>query len=140
LNALRHIIALLLLALWLPATQHCGLEAAGFIAEGASHFDSQAGDEESPCGHGKSDCATDPCKIVESGTYKSALGSLKVPPPSFALCDFIQRALRESTPVVVDLPAVHSADPYERPRDCGATWHFVERAAPLSRAPSLSPA
>lgn len=122
-------IASLLLALWLPVTQHCGLEAAGLIpSEPAHEASSHCCDQSDPCTH-------DGCSIVESGLVKSNADSFKVLAPDLASCArflCLQFALwkpREE-PVL-------AASTSERPLDWVTTWQFVRRAAPLSRAPSL---
>lgn len=113
----------LLLALWLPATEHCALEAAGLLAE--------------TCADG---CATesavhDGCATVESGTYKPATQFLKVAAPELFACActlYLQQieaavAREQATPLKTD---------FARPQDWVATWRFVQRAAPPARAPT----
>jgi len=123
----RPLIALVLLTLWLPITQHCGLEAAGLIEAEAAHADSS-------CCHEVSDpCTHDGCAVVESGFTKPALAALKVAPPAEVCADLLGLPLW--TPVPADAPALSVVSP-DRPLDWVPARHFVRRAAPLSRAPS----
>ncbi len=123
----RHIIAVVLLALWGPATQHCNLDAAGIIDTHGEHTDSACLEGENPCSH-------DGCHVVERITYKPATNLLNISAPNFLVCScflclqLVQRDLRLEpvTPVVA----------VEKPQAWVPTWHFVRRAAPLSRAPS----
>ena len=125
----RHIIAVLLLALWMPATQHCNLQAAGLIDAHGEHTDSACLGGGNPCSH-------DGCIMVEGITYKpSGDLLLKVPAPDLLVCScflclqLVYRDLRIEplTPVVAA----------EKPQAWVSIWHFVRRAAPLSRAPSV---
>lgn len=117
-----------MVALWLPATQHCGLEAAGvWMLSGDS--------AESCCDHGD-DCCADACAAVEGGRYTANASSLKVSPPAlldgagaYGLCLF-----------VVVPPKENGTEPEapERPPDWISDWHFVRRAACPPRAPALT--
>jgi hypothetical protein len=128
-SALRRIVAIVLLALWLPTFQHCGLEAAGLIAAEAPH-----GADQGCCPPGESPCSHDGCKVVESQLTKSGHGTIKVSAPSLEACTcFLCLQL---------LPRVEAAEPVfavtasESPEHWVPVWQFVQRAAPLSRAPS----
>lgn len=120
--------ACLLLALWLPATLHCALEAAGLdgIAACESAAETEANDEH---------CATDICQIIE-GTFV-ARGSeqltLAAPPPlqpePCLLLDLLCLApplLARPLPTFAPPPdAVTSRHP----------WQFAERATAVAQAP-----
>ena len=132
-SALRNRLAVVLLvAIWFAATQHCGLENLGLFAahgEEASATGCCAGTNDS--------CATDGCETVENGSFKP-VQDLKLALPQFVVC---------ACACPISLLAILSLEPpdekvlrrdFER-SDAGApTWHFVQRAALLPRAPSLS--
>jgi len=120
------LFSLLLLAVWLPATQHCVLDAAGLITKACSDT-SEAGQN-----HAKDACAT-----VESSAYKAAAETLKVSAPDLiaAVCYLcLQLEPMASPPPSVILPA----GSLDRPLAWVSTWQFVQRAAPSPRAPSLT--
>lgn len=123
----RRIIAVAFLALWLPATQHCGLEAAGLIAAETQH-PAQCCDTSDRCSH-------DGCNVVENGVIKPVSEASKVLAPDFSAClCFI--CLQLAQPGMLDESALLVSAP-ENPFDWVSTWQFVRRAAPLARAPSL---
>jgi hypothetical protein len=124
---LRHIIAVVLLVLWGPATQHCNLDAAGIIDAHGEHTDSACLEGEDPCSHDK-------CHVVERITYKPATNLLKVPAPDLLICSCflcLQLAYRD-----LNVEPVTPVVAVEKSQAWVPTWHFVRRAAPLSRAPS----
>jgi hypothetical protein len=118
------LLSLLLLATWLPATEHCALEAAGLLAE--------------TCADG---CAANPdakdgCDTVENGAYKLSGDTLKVPVPDLFVCACrlcLHQIQLDATRELVPPPGAL----FERPTDWVSTWQFVRRAAPPSRAPTL---
>lgn len=119
----RSFITLLLLALWLPATLHCDLEAAA--AELLAH-DSHATDL---C---QDDCREDACETVEGVSFTKNTDTLRALPPleCLLLLSLLCVPVPNETgaePTIVDPPEVQLLD---------RTWSFVRRAAPLSRAPS----
>lgn len=129
-SSLRHVIALVLLALWLPATQHCGLEAAGLIAADVAHDATTACCEKSggPCTH-------DECGVVESDLIKRGNEDIQVPAPTLVACTcFLCLQLLPPEPAAE--PAL-TATASDHPQHWVPVWHFARRAAPLSRAPSL---
>jgi hypothetical protein len=118
-------LCMLVLACWLPATEHCALEAAGI-------FPKQCSDG---CTSGRLG-SDDGCGTVENGAYKPSADVVKVPTPDLFVCAchlclqlVALDAAREITPA--------SSASYERPQDWVSKWHFVRRAAPSPRAPSL---
>ncbi len=132
--AFRHIAALIMLAVWLASSQHCGLEAAGIIAEDAPHGSPHSGtagccsDTGNPCSH-------DGCNVVKSGTINPTVSFLKAPAPSLVACAcFI--CLQLAVPEVSAEPTLLAVE-LDRPKNWVPAWQFVRRAAPLSRAPSL---
>lgn len=118
------LLSLLLLATWLPATEHCALEAAGFFAETC------------PDGCASTPGEKDGCDTVENGAYKLSGDTLKVPAPDLFVC-VCQLCLHQ-----IQLDATRELVPpsgalFERPHDWVSSWQFVRRAAPPSRAPTL---
>lgn len=117
------------LALWLPATQHCGLEAAGLISGEAQHA------APAQCCNTSDRCSHDGCNVVESGVIKPVSEASKVLAPDLSLClcyvclQLVRSDLLDDSALLVSEPA--------RPLDWVSTWQFVRRAAPLARAPSL---
>lgn len=127
---LRRIIAIVLLALWLPTTQHCGLEAAELIAAEIPH-----GAEAKCCEMGDSPCTHDGCNVVESSLIKSSSDPLKVPTPSLAACACL--LCLQLVPPVVAAEPIFAVTASESPEHWVPVWQFVRRAAPPVRAPSL---
>lgn len=121
---LPRIFALLLLTVWLPVTQHCGLEAAGLIAE-------QCLGDYGP----NPRVSKDGCAMVENGAFESAMAALRALAPDWiAAGDFPRLEL-----VVLAMAGHDAGRPapaYARPLDWVTTWQFVQRAAPSPRAPS----
>ena len=117
-------LCFLLALAWVPVTQHCELEAMGLISNqcaSTGHAD----------GHS---CGGDSCNEVEKGAYKPASGDLKLPSPLLLACACaVCSAIAALIPPVQELPSPTIVEP---PRELGPTWQFVQRAAPLSRAPS----
>lgn len=119
-------LCFLLALAWVPVTQHCELEAVGLIAEqcaSTGHVD----------GHS---CGGDSCSEVEKGAYKPASADLKVPSPLLLACACaVCAAMAVVIPPVEELPSPTAVEP---PGELRSTWQFVQRAAPLSRAPSAT--
>lgn len=125
----RTFFALFLAALWLPATQHCDLEAAGMLS---AHCDQPAGMQ----GTGADDhCAGDGCDVVESGGYKVSSNTAKVSAPTLAVlaCLFTGDSL--SHPAETSAGTLLGSD-HGHPVEWVPTWQFVQRAALSPRAPS----
>lgn len=122
---MRTIVALLLLALWLPATQHCGLEAAG-VLNADCHAPGDASSD-----HDKSPCDTDNCQSVEAGAYTSHFLIIQIAPPAvFACLPGLPEIFRPT--IQVPLIARSRTNP---PPELAPTWQFIARAAPSPRAP-----
>ncbi len=125
----RRIIAVVLLALWLPATQYCTLMAAGVFAD-----ETQASAPEHCC-NTNDRCSRDACDLFENGVTKPVSEASKVLAPDLSAClCFI--CLRFAQPGAVDESNLMVSAP-EHPLDWESRWQFVRRAAPLARAPSL---
>jgi len=121
-------VAVFLLALWLPATLHCDLEAAALWLDHGEH----AGEA---CCVPSMGCTHDGCDTLEGGALKLTDSPARVPLPALHACICLICA---TPPPADNLAATGSA----RAADSLATawvprWHFVRRAAPLSRAPAL---
>jgi hypothetical protein len=125
----RRFVALLLLALWLPVTQHCDLEAAGFSCFGHEHHGESA--QHDPC-------ADDACRTIEEIGWVKDFGAVRVPPPdALPLLDLM--AALTATPLGVDVELVESvADAEPDLLRLTRTWVFTRRAAWPSRAPNIT--
>ncbi len=116
------IVAFLLSALWLPATQHCDLEAAA--AELLAH-ETHAAD------HCQDACAQDTCGTVEGVSYTKNASVLRaLPPPESLLCACLLCVLVPAETVaettIINPPEVQLLH---------RTWSFARRAALPARAP-----
>ena len=132
------VTALLILAFWLPATQHSALELAGLLpdhsADVSHQHDSSGNGTELPNPLG----AHHDWHAVEKTVTKPASSLLKVPAPVLLLVAgflclqlFAIASPREPSLTSVARVAL------ERPMAWVPNWHFVRRAAPVSRAPSV---
>ena len=127
-NILGRIIALFMLALWLPATQHCNLEAAGL--EWLDHADHVA----STC---NGTCAQDSCHSIEGFSFTKGATTLRVlPAPTAEFCSCLACLVRttalalESTGFVTkDVPEIQALH---------RTWSFVRRTSLPARAPNFA--
>jgi hypothetical protein len=114
-----------LLALWLPATLHCKLEAAGVFEEHCTDENASATDD---------GCADDACPTIEEALFKDSADHLTVAAPAechvpdcCALLLALDRLGAEPT-----LSPVRHAPPSE----LTVRWQFITRAAPPARAPN----
>lgn len=121
--ALRRIVALAVLAVWLPATLHCALEAAGLDEWFGCHEEAA---------HDTSHCTDDACHAVEGLAYKPDVAPVKVPPPAPALLCHCLLCLAPS----FALPATEPPTAPPEPPALVRSWQFARRAAPPARAPS----
>ena len=126
-NFIRRISVLMLLAFWLAATQHCGLEASGIIP--------------CTCQNEQNGCASkgdldDGCHVVEHSAYKLSGDAVKVPAPELAACDSLL-FLRVAFSDAMLEPVVSPVGTIDRPFDWITRWQFARRAALPSRAPSV---
>lgn len=125
----RAILAAFLAILWIAATQHCALEAAGILAHVCDHGEGATSAEH---------CKGDDCRTVEKGGYKISEGLAKVSPPQLVSCLCLLGLGVSPAPTLVDTEAANLPRPFfELPFDWVPSWQFVRRAAPPSRAPSL---
>lgn len=129
-NRLKTLIALAVLALWLPATNHCRLE----LIPALQQFLTCCVHEDSSAPHEDSDCETDNCEAVEHGLYKTEKSQVTAPAPLLLLVvDVPELAPAERT---VARP-VDLARPAAPPPELSRVWQFSFRAAAPPRAPSL---
>ena len=126
---IRIIVALFMALLWLPATQHCDLEAAGILT---SHCEQTNGS----LGCGDDQHAGDGCKAVEGGGYMLGGGPPKLSAPQPAVCVCLI-CLHVAEPRLESTVGVFSRRYCERPLDWVPSWQFVRRAALLPGAPSF---
>ncbi|MBL9210653.1 MAG: hypothetical protein JNL92_09290 [Opitutaceae bacterium] len=114
----------MLLALWLPATLHCDLEAAGVTNILGCHDHRAAGPAFGTDDH---------CHSIEGVSYKLDFGSSKSPRPAdvilFLLAD--PRLFTVASP-----PRRITVESKAAPPEIARTWQFAARAAPPARAPS----
>lgn len=125
----NNLFAVVWVALWLLATQHCGFEAAGI-------FEQHTAVDQTCCAGGEPHCSHDGCDTVEGGSYRIDNDTPSVPAPQFAecfclICSDLAAPLLEVS--AGDLPC----ELVERPLNWVPTWQFVQRAALSPRAPSL---
>jgi len=122
----RRCAALLLLALWLPATLHCALEAAGFDLLFPCVDDHEAGTHHTD--------ARDSCDVVEGTALKPAANSVRLSQP--VICVRVLGFVAPAFPILATPPATGVSALVAAPPEVARTWHFVVRAAPPPRAPS----
>lgn len=128
-STLRRIIAVVLLALWLPATQYCTLVAAGVFADEA-----QASAPEQCC-NTNDWCSRGACDLFENGVTNPVSAASKVLAPDLSAClCFICLRYAQSDSVDESTLMVSA---FEHSRDWESRWQFVRRAASLARAPSV---
>ncbi len=124
-------VAVLLLALWVPATLHCRLEQA-LSLELLSCCPHEAA-EKTPAHH-ESDCANDGCGAVESGFYKQEETQATPGRPLPVLVVLVAPRLDDAPKCVRVLLAAVSRFPSELAK----SWQFSFRAALPVRAPSFT--
>lgn len=128
-NRLKTIVAMVLLAAWLPASSHCLLEIAGLIHGNDCHATV----------HGHNHGAEEPGHDAADGNCQIEAGNYRLPKPgSFALSpDFMPCLLLSLAPPVSDLTAsVPGFRANAPPPELPVTWCFVWRTALPPRAPS----
>lgn len=121
---LARIVSVVLLALWLPATLHCALEASGILGVACA---------DEGCSSSDSACVSDGCVALESAQYHAADSARVSAPLAHACVAAVCAAL--AVPIVPaptdGVTPVPATSPTWVP-----TWHFARRAAPPSRAPA----
>ncbi len=122
---IKSLIAVLLLALWLPATAHCALESVGILVG-----------SEGCCPEGGVDCAGDKCEQLEKGLFKNSSDTVKVTAPQQLLCTcyLCLQLIQPELVAVADLSAACA----DHPQDWIPSWNFEHRAALPALAPSAA--
>jgi hypothetical protein len=133
-SRLRRIFALALAALWLPATLHCDLEAAGidqlFHCLVDHHATTDLDGSHTP--------ARDACDVVEGTALRLVTDTALVAPPALnALCASLLCFSAPAPALVLTPPPNALSERSIAPPEVARTWHFTARAALPSRAPSL---
>lgn len=126
---LARILILTLVAVWLPVTLHCRLEAAGLH---------EAGDccATEPAAEVTGDCNDTLCPTLEETLYKESSAGLKLGAPAATAC-FTCLALGAPERAAGAEPSLSPAR-HAPPPELRVAWQFVARAAPPARAPSLN--
>ena len=133
-SRLRRIFALALAALWLPATLHCDLEAAGLD----ELFHCLVDHHSTTDLDGSHAHARDACDVVEGTAFRLVSDTALVAPPALnALCACLLSFVPPAPALVLTPPLSGLSDRIEPPPEVARTWHFTARAALPSRAPSL---
>src|SRR5262245_9029688 len=122
---LKSVVVMAMLALWLPATNHCrleqipGLEFLRCVADSSS----------------EGDCSSDGdgCLVVESGFYKVENTKVKIGQPPLIPAALLTQLVLERA-----APGLHLTDPAVNSLELPKPWQFVFRAAAPPRAPSLA--
>jgi hypothetical protein len=120
--ALRRLVAVLLLSLWLPATLHCALEAAGLEIALVCHDHAT---QSASANH----CEDDACHAIEGEAYTAVALTKLVGDVSFSIVAVLPEPLELH-------PAGISPESTDVPRELRPSWQFSTRAAPPARAPS----
>lgn len=126
-NIVKRTIALLFLALWLPVSMHCSLEAI----PGFNLLDWCCDTAAQPSA--KDDCNQDNCAEIEAGLYRVEDNPTLMPKLAVVLA-------RVSPFELLQLPAPTGAvflASVLPPPELAVTWQFSRRAALPVRAPSF---
>jgi hypothetical protein len=118
---LTKLIALLMAALWLPATLHCQIEGLGLDT-----FFACATESDEAAHAGTSDCTDDGCQVVESGQIALAKSRLDLNLQPALACACHLCLLQIAPPALApEMVAEHQEEALPRQR----TWQFA-RATP----------
>lgn len=123
---------MLLVALWLVATQHCGLEASGLFAHEAT---AEAG--AGCCSSNQTTgCEADGCKAVEEGQFRADTQILKATAPDLFAC-----ACRLCCDLLLTPPPGDAGlavkDRWDEAPAWVPAWQFERRAAAPAHAPDV---
>ncbi|MBE36111.1 MAG: hypothetical protein CMI16_11265 [Opitutaceae bacterium] len=127
-SRLQTIAVLLLLTLWLPATQHCGLEAAGLMPSSMECHDS---DQDCDAPKPQTACESDNCELIEDAVYKAKQNRVELAAPMIQSCLCCLTKISPETIIVRMISPARSDVPLEM----APSWQFISRAAPIARAP-----
>lgn len=122
------LIALLLVTLWLPATQHCELVAAGLLQSTVAQDGTKC-----DCPPG-SPCSKDNCQNLDLNLSSPVSENfiIVVPQATLCSCPICERCL-DLNPI-----AESAASPkfFVEPSAQARPWQFQRRAAPAPRSPT----
>jgi hypothetical protein len=124
-NWLHRIMAMVMLALWLPAASLCLAECAGFIERGDCCPDESSS---------HTDAAAHPCCLLASGNYKSNTHRTLVVAPDASATAQVPSMTLDAPPSAESVPP----SPSPSPPDLPVPWQFSFRAALSPRAPSFA--
>jgi hypothetical protein len=133
----KAIVAVLLVALWLPASSHAFLQHGGFIHQIHAHDGPADADHDSDSGHhhendGDNHAAADGLCVVASGRIPLAKPSAVAPLPWLTVAVPGEVENTSAPRAIFDLSPPGVAPPELSPR-----WQFTSRAALPVRAPSF---
>ena len=127
---LKTIMVMMVLALWVLATNHCRLELLPGLAflTCCDHATAEPTGE-----HHEDDCEDDACAAVEEGLYKTESHQVTAHKPVFVLlASFLPPPLERDTSALF-ARACPTTVPLELPK----VWQFTFRTALPPRAPSF---
>ncbi len=128
-SRMTKLTALLLVALWLPASLHCKLEAAD--VHFLTHDDHHHADTDQDHGNG----TEDEHHAFMDAPYTAGATAVKILPPGDSLSVVLLALIASGREVVV---SQLSPDRHPPPLELKSAWQFLARAAPPARAPSLN--
>jgi len=123
----KKLIALLLLAVWMPATMCCALERAGVP------FFQQCCEDDSAESSPEAPCTDKTCCLLESGNYQTAnpVPLVVTPESVFSLLALVFIEPPQPKPGSAGLSD-------SSPSELSVGWQFLSRTALPPRAPSLA--
>ena len=121
----RSLVALGLLAFWLPASLHCELELAGVFSD--------CGVCQSQKDWPEQDNDADGCAIAHNGAYRLPSDGLLLKAPELGPWLVMMAII----PPTLDFVAIASLDATAASLEMVRRWQFRTRAAPPVRAPAL---
>ncbi|MBL9176388.1 MAG: hypothetical protein JNL10_22785 [Verrucomicrobiales bacterium] len=125
---------MVILALWLPGTFHCSLEAAGLVPSECCSAGEDTDADHSPPDSPSHPC--EPCSVVEQcgGTQVAPARDI-TPAPVWVILVLPDAALSRPEPV-----PCRSLQRTAPPGDWSTRWRFTLRTAASPRSPSRLPA
>lgn len=124
-QVIRRVLAVVLVALWVPATLHCAFEAAGFENWFNCHEEVASSTDH---------CTDDACQPLESFAYKSDTGTVRIQPPASIQWSEWLIQLAPTFVLLTNEAVVRPTEPPPLTRP----WQFIQRAAPPVRAPGMT--
>lgn len=123
----RRVTAVLMLALWLPASAHCRLEAAG-----ANLGTDCCGEASTPAA--APGCDLNVCSPLEGAVPNPASALMSVPAPVLCHCLFAPLSIPPVS-VACSPPVTGIVEASTAPPEIVQSYHFVVRTALPARAP-----